>query len=75
MEALCGAETGDFARWGMTMVVAEYSLLDGQVWTVRRVRASLRAGEVSMKELLDKLGVLKGLSGTAISVETRKIAV
>ena len=50
MEALCGAESGDFVRWGMTMVVPEYAALNGQVWTVRRARASLRAGEVSLKQ-------------------------
>jgi len=59
----------------MTMVVPEYAALNGQVWTVRRARASLRAGEVSLKQLLDKLGVLNGLSGKVISVESRQVAV
>lgn len=59
----------------MTMVVPEYATLDGQVWTVRRARASRRAGEVSLKDLLDELGVLRGLSGTAIGAESRQVAV
>jgi hypothetical protein len=59
----------------MPMVVPEYSTLDGQVWTVRRTRASFRAGEVSVKDLLDELGVLKGLLETAIDIESRQVAV
>ena len=59
----------------MTMVVPQYSAVDGRLWTVRRARASMRAGEVSVKDLLSELGVLKGLSGSAIGVESRKEAV
>jgi hypothetical protein len=56
----------------MTMLVAEYSAVGGRLWTVRRVRASMRAGEVSVKELLGELGVLSGLSGSAVMTERRE---
>lgn len=54
------------------MLVAEYSAVGGRLWTVRRVRASIRAGEVSVKELLGELGVLSGLSGSAVMTERRE---
>jgi len=56
----------------MTMLVPEYSALGGQLWTVRRVRASIRSGEVSVKELLCDLGILRGLSGYAVVTEMRE---
>jgi hypothetical protein len=57
----------------MTMLVAEYLAVGGRLWTVRRVRASMRAGEVSVKELLGELGVLGGLSGSAVMTERREV--
>jgi hypothetical protein len=54
----------------MTMFLGELS--GGELWTVSRARAGFRAGEVSMKELLGELGVLKGLSSSAIAVERRR---
>jgi hypothetical protein len=56
----------------MTMLVAEYSAVGGRLWTVRRVRASMRAGEVSVKELLCEFGVLTGLSGYEVMTESRE---
>ena len=56
----------------MTMLVPEYSAIGGRLWTVSRVRASIRAGEVSVKELLCELGVLRGLSGSAVVTERRE---
>ena len=54
----------------MTMFLAEYS--GGELWTVSRARASFRSGEVSVKELLGELGVLKGLSSSTIAIERRQ---
>jgi len=59
----------------MTMLVPEYSPMDGGLWIVKRRRASMRAGEVSLKDLLNEFGVLKGLSGSAMGVESREVAV
>ena len=56
----------------MTMLLPEYSTIGGRLWTVRRVRASMRSGEVSVKELLCELGVLGGLSGYAVVTERRE---
>ncbi len=56
----------------MTMLVPEYSAIGGRLWTVRRVRASMRSGELSVKELLCDLGVLRGLSGYAVVTERRE---
>lgn len=56
----------------MTMLVPEYSAVGGRLWTVRRARASIRAGEVSVKELLSELGVLSGLSGSEVMTERRE---
>ena len=56
----------------MTMLVPEYSAIGGRLWTVRRVRASMRSGEVSVKELLCELGVLRGLSGYTVVTERRE---
>lgn len=75
MAALDGNETDDSWRWGMIMVVPEYAPADGELWTVTRARASIRAGEVSVKELFDELGVLTGLAGSAINVESRTVVV
>ncbi len=71
--ALLGAETGDFSRWGMMMLVAEYAAADGQLWRITRARASIRAVEVSVKDLFDELGVLTGLAGSAIDVDSKTV--
>jgi hypothetical protein len=59
----------------MTMLVPEYSAIGGRLWTVSRVRASIRAGEVSVKELLSELGVLRGLSGSAVVTQRREAVI
>ena len=64
-DALHGADSAEFWRWGMTSLVPEYAAVGGWLWNVRRVRASRRAGEVSVEELLCELGVLRGLCGSA----------
>lgn len=74
MAALAGAETGDFSRWGMVMLVPDYAATDdGQLWRITRVRASIRAGEVSVKGVLDELGVLTGLAGSAIELDVNTV--
>ena len=69
VEALRGADSDEFRRWGMTNLVPEYSAAGGRLWTVRRVRAPIRAGEASVQELLRELGVLSGLCGSAVVAE------
>ncbi len=61
----------------MLMVVPEYTPVDGQLWRVTRVRASIRAGEASVKDVLDGLGVLGGPgSGSSLGIEhSRGVAV
>lgn len=74
MAALAGAEAGDFSRWGMVMLVPDYAATDdGQLWRITRARASIRAGEVSVKDMLDELGVLAGLTGPAIESEANTV--
>ena len=73
MAALAGAETGDFSRWGMMMLVPEYAAADGELWRITRARASIRAGEVSVKALFDELGLLTGFAGSAIDVDSTTV--
>jgi hypothetical protein len=68
-DALHGADGAEFQRWGMTSLVPEYAAVGGWLWSVRRVRASRRAGEVSVEELLRELGVLRDLCGSAVERE------
>ncbi len=75
MAALLGAETGDFSRRGMMMFVPEYAATDGQLWRITRARASIRAGEVSVKDLFDELGILTGLARSAIELDSKTVVV
>ncbi len=75
MAALLGAETGDFSRRGMMMLVPEYAAADGQLWRITRARASIRTVEVSVKDLFDELGILTGLAGSAIDVDSKTVVV
>ncbi len=49
-----------FKKWGMTLFL--YGYCKGSFWTVTRVRAPVRAGDFSLKELLLELGILSGVS-------------
>ena len=69
VDALRGADNDEFRRWGMTSLAPEYSAVGRRLWTVRRLRAPMRAGEVSVQELLRELGVLSGLCGSAVVAE------
>lgn len=49
-----------FKKWGMTLFL--YGYCKGSFWTVTRVRAPVRAGDFSLKELLVELGILSDVS-------------
>jgi hypothetical protein len=49
-----------FKKWGMTLFL--YGYCKGSFWTVTRVRAPVRAGDFSLKELLLELGIQSGVS-------------
>jgi len=49
-----------FKKWGMTLFL--YGYCKGSFWTITRVRAPVRAGDFSLKELLLELGILRGVS-------------
>ena len=66
VEALEGGHSDEFRRWGMTSLVPEYSTAGGRLWTVRRVRAPRRAGEVVVEELLRELGILSAPWASAV---------
>ncbi len=72
LAALNREDTGAFCRCGMTLVVPEYSAAGGQLWTVHRLRAPRRAGELALKDLLSELGVLSGLCGMAVVAEAKE---
>mgnify|MGYP005841210479 CR=1 FL=1 len=60
--ALNGVDIQLFEEWGMTLVVSEYYRNPLQFWTIKRVRAPVRAGEFALKELLFELGILSSSS-------------
>jgi len=60
--ALNGADIQLFEKWGMTLLVPEYFRSPLQFWTIKRVRAPVRAGEFALKELLFELGILSSSS-------------
>ncbi len=72
LAALNGEDTGVFCRCGMTLIVPEYHAAGGQLWTVHRLRAPRRAGELALKELLSEMGVLSGLCGTPVVAEAKE---
>jgi hypothetical protein len=49
-----------FKKWGMTFFL--YGYCKGSFWIVTRIRASVRFGDFSLKELLLELGILRGVS-------------
>ena len=73
LAALSRADTGAFQRWGMTLLVPHYCTAGGHLWTVKRVRASMRAGELMVKELLNEMGVLSGLSGSPAVAKWKEV--
>ena len=57
-EALSGHDTRSFEDWGMSLFIPGYFKRPLSFWTVRRLRAPVRAGEFSLKELLLELGII-----------------
>lgn len=60
-------ETGDrefdlFMEWGMAVFAPESFQGSGGFWTVHRVRAPVRAGEFSVRQFLEELGILRSAS-------------
>jgi hypothetical protein len=57
-EALSGNDTRSFEDWGMNLFIPGYFKRPLSFWTVKRLRAPVRAGEFSLKELLLELGLI-----------------
>jgi len=54
--ALRGGETQLFQQWGMSVVCRERARALG-LWTVKRVRAPVRAGQLVLEHLLSELRI------------------
>ena len=73
-------ETGDsefdrFMEWGMAVFALESFQGSGGFWTVRRVRAPVRAGEFSVRQFFEGLGILRAPSKLHGEVSRREVCV
>lgn len=66
-----GTEFSLFRKWGMALFM--YGYCKGSFWTVTRVRAPVRAGDFSLKELLVELGILSGVSHVQKDITKKEI--
>ena len=62
-----------FETWGMTLFLPEYYKGSVPFWTVKRVRAPVRAGDFSLKELLLELGILSGVSQSQKDITKQEV--
>ncbi len=60
-----------FRKWGMALFL--YGYCKESFWTVTRVRAPVRAGDFSLKELLLELGILSGVSQSQKDITKQEV--
>ena len=68
-----GVVFGLFEKWGMTLFLPEYFKGLMPFWTVKRVRAPVRAGDFSLKELLLEFGILSGVSQSQKDITKQEV--
>lgn len=61
-----------FTKCGMSLFVPEY--LQG-FWTVKRVRAPVRAGELCLKEFLGELRILRNSPQSGRNISSKELCV
>jgi hypothetical protein len=70
--ALEGDQSGPFELWGMSLLLPEHAGCPVGLWTVTRVRAPIRAGEMALEQLLAQTGICDRLRRSTPSVELKE---
>lgn len=71
--ALDGSEVPLFEQEGMSLFVMKDNDVPVQLRVVKRVRAPVRAGAFSLKELFSELGIRMGMSQSRSEVTGREV--
>lgn len=70
--ALEGEQSGPFGLLGMSLLLPEHGGCPVGLWTVTRVRAPVRAGEMALEQLLAQTDICDRLGRSTPAVEVKE---